>query len=106
MAAQNSVPGCPGATMSQIRPDFEDRGPLGIIFQNSDPRLDMTIADGDTVTLKLGDVSVIVIDTKAIGAGSYKGTIDGFEMHPGTEYEGYRIGDSVTFPERKIFGRS
>src|SRR6267378_3735222 len=91
-----------GATMSQTRPEFEDRtGSLGIIFQNSGPKLDMTIADGDTVTLKLGDVSVIVIDIKAIGTGSYQGTIDGFEMHPGTEYKGYRIGDSVTFPERK-----
>ena len=93
--------------MSQPRPDFDDRpASPGTFYANTGPVLDMTIVNGDTVTLRLGTVSVIVSRIEAIGQGNWRGVIEGFEMHPGTDYKGYTIGETVTFSERKIFGRS
>ena len=95
------------ASMSQTRPDFEDRPVSQGIFHANSGSLDSTIVNGDTVTLKLADVYVIVGRIEAIPPESWRGVVEGFE--PGVlvvDYKGYRIGETVTFPARKIFGRS
>jgi hypothetical protein len=102
-----------GAAIAQVRrrwnlrPDF-DVCPPGAPRVFSQPSIGHAskktgIDDGDTVTLRLGDVRVIVTNTETFEANHYRGTIDGFEIHPGNESNGYRIGETVEFWVRQVF---
>lgn len=86
-------------------PEFDERpAKLGICFADTGRRLKMQIVDGDTVTLRLADVSVIVRNITSLGEGRYRGTIAGFENWSGTACGGYSVGDKVQFAERHVFG--
>ena len=73
------------------------------IFVNIGRRLKIEIVDGDSVTLKLKDVSVIVHQVVSTGASRYRGTIVGFEKWLEPTCKGYAIGDKVDFTERQVF---
>ncbi len=86
------------------RPDFDERpAALAAIFVNTGRRLKMEIVDGDIVTLKLKDVSVIVHQIASTGADRYSGTIVGFEKWLGPTCKGYAVGDKIDFTERQVF---
>ena len=87
-------------------PEFDERpASLGICFGNTRPRLKMQIVDGDTVTLKLGGIPVIVRNITSLGSSRrYRGTIAAFENWSGTACGGYSVGDEVQFAERQVFG--
>ena len=86
-------------------PEFDERPTkLGICFAKTGRRLKMQIVDGDTVTLKLGDIPVIVRNVTSLGARRYRGTIAGFKNWSGPTCGGYSVGDKVEFAERQVFG--
>jgi hypothetical protein len=89
------------------RPDFDDRprsAPIVFAQTSTGHASKKTgIDDGDTVTLGIGDVRIIVTGVRSTGANRYQGTIDGFEMYPGEQFKGYRIGETVDFEARKVF---
>ena len=84
--------------------EFDERpAALAAIFVNIGRRLRIEIADGDSVTLKLKDVSVIIHQVVSTGASRYRGTIAGFENWLGPTCKGYAIGEKVDFTERQVF---
>ncbi len=86
------------------RPDFERPASREVFFARSGPLIKTRILDGDIVTLKLGEVSVIVHSIVSTSAGRYRGTIAGFEKGLGLTCEGYSVGEAVEFTERQMFG--
>jgi hypothetical protein len=89
------------------RPDFDDRPRSApIVFAEASTghaSKKAGIDDGDTVTLGIGDVRIVVVGVRSIGPNRYRGTIDGFEMYAGDLFKGYRIGEVVDFDARKVF---
>jgi len=78
--------------MTKTHPEFNDRpSALRIFFLGKDKA---HVACGDTVTLRLSEVSVIFRGVNTPGADRYSRPY----------YEGYSEGDEVEFTERKIFG--
>lgn len=61
-----------------------------------------SVAEGDDVRLKIGEEFVHVSDVTAIGPGTYRGTIVGFQSSV-EECQGYSQGQSVVFTEKQIF---
>ena len=85
--------------------EFDERPTaLAAIFVNIGHRLKIEIVDGDSLTLKLKDVSAIVHQVVSTGASRYRETIVGFEKWVGSTCKGYAIGDKVDFTERQMFG--
>jgi hypothetical protein len=88
------------------RPYFDERpASRGIFFANADRRVPQ-IVDGDIVTLRLGDISVIVLSIASISANWYRGTIVAFDVGLGPTCSGYSVGDVVEFSERQVFACS
>ncbi len=84
--------------------EFDERpAALAAIFVNIGRRLKIEIVDGDSVTLKLKDVSLIVDQVVSTGASRYRGTIVGFENWLEPTCKDYAIGDKVDFTERQVF---
>ncbi len=93
--------------MSRSRPKFDERpASRGIFFANTDRRLKPQIVDGDIVTLRLGDISVVVLSIASIGASRHRGTIVAFEKGLGPTCSGYSVGEAVEFTESQVFGCS
>jgi hypothetical protein len=92
--------------MKRNRPYFDERpASRRIFFANADRRAPR-ILDGDIVTLRLGDISVIVLSIASPGTNWYRGTIVAFDVGLGPTCSGYWVGDVVEFSERQIFGCS
>ena len=93
--------------MNRNRHGFDER-PAGraIFFANTDRPSKAQIVDGDIVTLKLGDISVIVLSIASVGTSWYRGTIVTFGMGLGPTCLGYSVGEVVEFSERQVFGCS
>lgn len=66
-------------------------------------RLKNTVAAGDRVTLQIGDQSVLVQDVQILGAGSYAGTVYGFEPSFATSFGGISDGQRVEFDQKYVF---
>ena len=86
------------------RPDFERPASPEVSFARSGPLIKTRILDGDMVTLKLGEGSVIVHSIVSISAGRYRGTVVEFEKGLGLTCEGYSVGEAIEFTERQVFG--
>jgi len=62
------------------------------------------VVDGDSVSLRLGDESVLVRNVVTLRPGHFSGVIYGFEPSCTLEYGGLRVGQAVEFGEKQIFG--
>ena len=77
----------------------------GILFMSKvvkGKRIKDSINDGDEVTLKIGDETILVRDAVATGAGSFNGTVFGFEPSHSIEFRGLKLQQSVDFLERHV----
>jgi hypothetical protein len=63
-----------------------------------------TLADGKSVTLRLGRQSVLVSVREK--SSLFVGEISGFEPSAGAEIQGMRVGDLIVFQRAHIFGAS
>ena len=79
----------------------------GIVFvANHSPGtpLKNSIADGDTVTLHLGEEHVFIQGVTSLGSGRLKGVIYGFEPSFGVAYQELQLDQAVEFDESQVFG--
>lgn len=83
---------------------FRARGPNDVVFYTGGSMISRTISDGDRVSLRSGDETVLVRDVSVDGPGRFSGDIYGFEPSHATEVNGLRIGERVQFENRHVFG--
>jgi len=85
----------------------ERREGFGIVFaghHTPGESLKDKVVDGDSVSLRLGDESVLVRNISSIRPGHYRGVIYGFEPSCTLEHGGLRVDQVVEFDEKHIFG--
>ncbi len=81
-----------------------ERVPNETIFYTGGTLVRHTIAEGDRLSLRSGDQSVLVRDISIIGIDRYAGTIYGFEPSHATEHNGLRLDQRIKFWDKNIFG--
>jgi len=65
-----------------------------------------TISAGDSVTLRIGEESVLVRDVVLAGPDRFKGTVYGFEPSFSHKYNELELEQEVVFQESHVFGCS
>jgi hypothetical protein len=81
------------------------RGPDDIVMYVGEGKLLMrSITEGDRVTLRSGDQSVLVRDVSIVAPGEFSGVIYGFEPSHATEVNGLQLEQRVAFNESHVFG--
>ena len=83
---------------------FAERGPNEAIFYTSGGLVRHTISEGDDLTLRSGDQSVLVRDISILGPDHYAGTIYGFEPSHAMEHNGLQLDQRIEFYDKNIFG--
>ena len=66
--------------------------------------LKRSIADGDSVTLRIGEETVHVHNIARVGSDRFKGIVGGFEPSFGVAYKELQLDSEVEFKESHIFG--
>lgn len=78
--------------------------PVMVVVDAHSHRLnDVTVSDGDTVLLHLGDERILVTDVRAVGNKRYRGRIQSFQTSMLHTFEGRTCGDEVEFNYDQAF---
>jgi hypothetical protein len=86
---------------------FDKRtGPIGIMFvapYHPGTPFKNSVADGDSVELRIGEERILVHNLRITSDHSYRGKIQGFTPSYSVEFEGLKLGQEVEFAQDKIF---
>lgn len=83
---------------------FAERGPNETVFYTGGTLVRHKISEGDDLTLRSGDQSVLVRDISILGPDHYAGTIYGFQPNHATEHNGLHLDQRIEFHDKNIFG--
>lgn len=82
----------------------EGIGPFIVGKHSPGAQIKLSIDNGDLVTLKIGEVRVLIRDVEVTATGQYKGIIYAFEPSISTATHALQLEQLVEFSESQVFG--